>query len=203
LTKLLVNSTVSAVETVSLIDDAATAHIALSPLRRRILTALSEPASATELADRLELTRQRVGYHLKLLEAHGLIRVVEERPKRGFVEHMYQRIGEPAIAPDLAATPDRTATRDAWAAAAAVAAASDVVRAIGTLSAGAAAAGSTLVTATGTAEVTFARPSDLAAFLEEFAALAARYDRGGDAQGARHTVTLISHPTLEKTDDEQ
>lgn len=190
-------------DNVSLIDDPGTAHVALSPLRRRALAALAEPASATELADRLGLTRQRIGYHLKLLEAHGLVRVVEERRKRGFVERRYQRKGEPAIAPDLAAAPDPAAPRDTWAAAAAVAAASDVVRAVGTLSAEAATVGTALVTATGTAEITFAKPSDLASFLTEFAALAARYDRGRTGDGAHHKVTLISHPTLETYHDER
>lgn len=189
-------------ETISLIDDPGTAHVALSPPRRRILAELTEPASASELADRLGLTRQRIGYHLKMLEAHGLIRLVEQRPRRGFVELRYQREGEPAIVPDLAAGPDRVATRDRWAAGAAIAAASDVVRAVGTLSAEAAARDALLVTATGTAEVTFARPSDLASFLEEFAALAARYDRGRHSDGARHTLTLISHPTMEQHRDD-
>ena len=67
----------------SLIEDADRARLALSPLRRRILRALREPGSASSLAAALKLPRQRIGYHLRALEAAGLVELVEERARRG------------------------------------------------------------------------------------------------------------------------
>ena len=183
---------------ISVIEEAAAAHVALSPLRARLLEHLEEEASATELAERLGLTRQRVGYHLKLLERHGLIHVVDERRKRGFVEKVYRRRGTLILDPELAHTDHPLAARDRASAEAVVAAAADVVRSVGQLSTEAAAQGAALVTAAATAEITFASPSDLKSFLGEFADLAARYDAGRSQAGARHRVTLISHPAIER-----
>jgi beta-glucosidase len=53
-----------------------------------LLTRLRQPASATELADELSLGRQRVNYHLRALEAAGLLSLVEERQKRGCIERI-------------------------------------------------------------------------------------------------------------------
>ena len=58
------------------IDDPATATVALEPIRSRLLSELAEPASAATLATRVGLARQKVTYHLNALEAHGLVRLV-------------------------------------------------------------------------------------------------------------------------------
>ncbi|RZJ43087.1 MAG: ArsR family transcriptional regulator, partial [Brevundimonas sp.] len=68
----------------SLLDNLDAAHLALAPIRRRILAALVEPASAAGLAKQLDMPRQKIGYHLKALEDAGLIRLAGERKKRGF-----------------------------------------------------------------------------------------------------------------------
>ena len=52
----------------ALLDDLDTAHLALAPIRRRILAALTEPASAAGLAEQLDMPRQKIGYHLRALE---------------------------------------------------------------------------------------------------------------------------------------
>ena len=63
---------------VEVIDDPAAAVVALDPVRARLLAELvAEPASAAALAERVGLARQKVNYHLRTLEAHGLVRVVE------------------------------------------------------------------------------------------------------------------------------
>jgi DNA-binding transcriptional ArsR family regulator len=54
----------------------------LHPERQRILEWLQQPNSASGLARRLGITRQRLNYHLKELEGQGLLELVEER-KRG------------------------------------------------------------------------------------------------------------------------
>ena len=44
----------------------------LHPIRRRILETLREPGSASSLAPRLGLPRQKVNYHLRALERQGV-----------------------------------------------------------------------------------------------------------------------------------
>ena len=50
---------------VEVIDDPGAAVVALDPVRARLLSELSEPASAAALAARLGLGRQKVNYHLR------------------------------------------------------------------------------------------------------------------------------------------
>jgi DNA-binding transcriptional ArsR family regulator len=72
----------------TLLDAPATVRLALSPIRQQLLARLSEPASATTLASELTMGRQRINYHLRALEAAGLVALVEERQKRGCVERV-------------------------------------------------------------------------------------------------------------------
>jgi DNA-binding transcriptional ArsR family regulator len=62
------------------IDDPAAAGVALDPVRSRILSELSESASAAALATRFGIARQKVNYHLRALEAHRLVRVAVAHP---------------------------------------------------------------------------------------------------------------------------
>ncbi|NIP81922.1 MAG: helix-turn-helix domain-containing protein, partial [Gemmatimonadetes bacterium] len=56
---------------------------------RRLLDALLErPDSAVGLARRLGDTRQRLNYHLRVLEGAGLVELEEERPRRGVRERV-------------------------------------------------------------------------------------------------------------------
>src|SRR5947208_11542791 len=73
---------------VALVSDAAKARAALTPLRRELLERLREPNSASSLAGQLALPRQKLAYHLRVLEEAGLITLVEERQRRGFVERV-------------------------------------------------------------------------------------------------------------------
>src|SRR5215831_7745154 len=73
---------------VEVIDDPAAATVALEPVRSRLLAELAEPASAATLAARLGLARQKVNYHLRALEAHGLVRVAETRKWGGLTERL-------------------------------------------------------------------------------------------------------------------
>ena len=57
------------------IDDPASASVALDPVRSRLLSELRTPASAATLAGRMGLPRQKVNYHLRTLEKHGLVRM--------------------------------------------------------------------------------------------------------------------------------
>src|ERR1700684_871438 len=71
---------------VAVIEDAAAAEISLDPIRARMLAELAEPHTATTLAARLGLARQKVNYHVKTLEQHGLVELIEERRKGNTTE---------------------------------------------------------------------------------------------------------------------
>src|SRR6476620_8344195 len=73
---------------VAVIEDPAAAEVSLDPIRARLLAELVEPASATMLAAKVGLPRQKVNYHLKALEKHGLVELVEERRKGNVTERV-------------------------------------------------------------------------------------------------------------------
>src|ERR1700748_3597757 len=73
---------------IQVIDDPAAATVALEPIRSRILSELVEPASAATLATRVGLARQKVNYHLKALEGHGLVQLARERKWGGLTERV-------------------------------------------------------------------------------------------------------------------
>ncbi|MFD0657782.1 ArsR/SmtB family transcription factor [Thermocatellispora tengchongensis] len=50
---------------VAVIEDPAAAGVSLDPVRARLLAELADPASATTLAAKLGLPRQKVNHHLK------------------------------------------------------------------------------------------------------------------------------------------
>src|SRR5712664_2833868 len=73
---------------IQVIDDPAAATVALEPIRSRLLSELAAPASAATLATRVGLARQKVNYHLHALEAHGLVRLAQERKWGGLTERL-------------------------------------------------------------------------------------------------------------------
>src|ERR1041385_813572 len=58
------------------------------PVRSRLLSELAAPASAATLAARVGLARQKVNYHLRALETHGLVRLAQERKWGGLTERL-------------------------------------------------------------------------------------------------------------------
>lgn len=71
------------------------------PVRGKILIAAAEPTflsgaaetagtSIREISDRVQESRRRVRYHLDALCRQGLVEVVEERRRRGVIEHFYR-----------------------------------------------------------------------------------------------------------------
>ncbi|HEX7253074.1 MAG TPA: helix-turn-helix domain-containing protein [Thermoanaerobaculia bacterium] len=61
----------------------------LEPLRAQILGLARQPASATEIAARLGLPRQRVNYHVRELSRTGLLRRAGRRRRRNMFEQRY------------------------------------------------------------------------------------------------------------------
>src|SRR4029077_300235 len=90
-------------------------------MRARLLAELrEEPASAATLAARVGMPRQKVNYHLRTLERHGLVELVEVR-RRGDLDERVMRataasyVISPAalgaLAPDPQRAPDRLSAR--------------------------------------------------------------------------------------------
>src|SRR3954449_7815869 len=123
------------------IEDPAAAAVSLDPVRARMLAGLVEPGSASTLAARIGLPRQKVNYHLRSLESHGLVELVEERRKGNMTERVVQAtaasyvispLALAAVQPDPDRAPDRLSAQ--WL----LALAARLVRDVGTLMTGAA-----------------------------------------------------------------
>jgi DNA-binding transcriptional ArsR family regulator len=191
------------------IDDPAAAVVALDPLRARLLAGLAEPASASALAQRVGLPRQKVNYHLRTLEQHGLVELVEERRKGNVTERMMRAtaasyvispLALAAVQPDPDRAPDRLSAR--WL----LALAARMVREIGVLITGAAKAGKRVATFALDAKIRFASAADRAAFAEELtnavAALVAKYHDEAAEGGREHRVIVAVHPSITKPEKE-
>src|ERR1700675_2806924 len=105
---------------VTVIDDPAAAEASLDPVRARLLAALAEPGSATTLAAQVGLSRQKANYHLRALERHGLVELVEERRKGNMTERVMVATASSyvisptalaALAPDPDRAPDQLSAR--------------------------------------------------------------------------------------------
>ena len=187
-----------------LLDDPDELAGALTPLRRRVLAALTEPASATELAPALGLTRQKVNYHLRVLEQFGLVELVELRQRRGCMERVLQRTGDLVVDPALLQSPPRTehgapgarvAARDRHTAEHLISVASRTVRDVTRMQSAAAQQHRRLLTFTVEADVAFAEPADVHRFTDELAAALAELATSYHSPtGRRYAVTVGGHP---------
>ena len=178
------------------------AEAALDPARERLLAQLAEPRSATMLAAAAGLPRQKVNYHLRTLERHGLVELVAERRKGNVTERLVQATARSyvispaalaAVAPDPARAPDRLSAR--WL----LALAAQLVRDVGALITASARSNKRLATFGMDGEVRFASPADRAAFTEELAltvaGLVAKYHDENAAGGRTHRLVVAIHPS--------
>ncbi|MFC9356257.1 ArsR/SmtB family transcription factor [Rhodococcus sp. NPDC057014] len=188
---------------VAVIDQAAAAEISLDPVRARLLAALAEPGSASSVAAQVGLTRQKANYHLRALEEHRLVELVEERRKGNVTERLFQATAASyvispaafaALAPDPDRAPDQLSAR--WL----VALAARLVREVGELIAGATAARQPLATYAIDSEIQFASAADRSAFADELGEsvknLVARYHDENAPNGRRHRLVVALHPSL-------
>jgi DNA-binding transcriptional ArsR family regulator len=188
---------------VAVIEDPAAAEAALDPARARLLAQLAEPRSATMLAAAAGLPRQKVNYHLRTLERHGLVELVEERRKGNVTERMVRATAASyvispaalaAVAPDPARAPDRLSA--GWL----LALAAQLVRDVGDLISGSSRAGRRLATFAMDGQVRFASAADRAAFTEELTravtALVAKYHDEDAPGGREHRLVIGVHPSV-------
>lgn len=182
------------------IDDADVAVAMLDPLRRRVLTALIEPGSASSLATDLELSRQKVNYHLRTLEEHGLVALLEERPRRGMTERIVQASARsylisPEVLGVIAADPERT---DRLSARYILAATARTLREVSSLLVLAEKADKRLPTLTIDTDLCFATAADRKAFTEDLTRsigdLVTRYHDEAAPKGRWHRLLVTSHP---------
>jgi DNA-binding transcriptional ArsR family regulator len=197
---------------VAVIDDPAAAEVSLDPVRARLLAELAEPGSATMLAAKVGLPRQKVNYHLRALERHGLVELVEERRKGNCTERVLRATAAsyvispaalPQVAPDPSRSPDQLSAR--WL----LSLAARLVQEVGQLIIGATAAKRKLATFAIDSEVRFASAADRAAFAAELtdavSGLVAKYHDGSAESGRKHRLVVALHPSLKspKTNHEE
>ncbi|PXY24906.1 transcriptional regulator [Prauserella sp. PE36] len=186
---------------VAVIDDPGAAEVSLDPVRARLLAELAEPGSASSLAQRIGLPRQKVNYHLRTLERHGLVELVEERRKGNVNERVLRATASSYVIspnvlgdvqPDPDDSPDRLSAR--WL----LALASRMVREMGELITGARQARKRLATFAVDGKVRFASAAERAAFADELATavagLVSKYHDEAAPGGRDHRIVVAVHP---------
>jgi DNA-binding transcriptional ArsR family regulator len=186
---------------IRVIDDPAAATTALDPVRSRLLAELREPASAAALATRVGLARQKVNYHLRALEAHGLVHVAGERRWGGLTERLLvatamSYIVSPSALGPVAADPDQE--MDRLSASYLIALAARVVREMSDLVRRAQEAGKHLATLSVDTVIRFRSAGERAAFSAELAEainrLVSKYHDESAPGGRAHRLVLMAHP---------
>lgn len=185
----------------SLIEDPAAAACLMHAERAAILEAFREPGSATSVARALKQPRQRVGYHVRLLERLGLLKHVEDRRAGNCVERILRASARCyAIAPSalggLAANPERIADR--FSSAYLVARAAQIADEVGRLRELARADEKKLGTLTVETRVAFEGPRAQYQFARELEtqlrALVERYHRPDLETSREFELTCLAHP---------
>ena len=186
---------------IQVIDDPAAATVALEPMRSRLLSELAVPASAATLGTRVGLSRQKVNYHLNALEAHGLVRLAEERKWGGLTERLLvataaSYVVSPSALGPIAVDPDRKVDR--LSASYLIALGARMVREVGDLVRRASESGKRLATLSVDTEVRFRSPTERAEFTHELtdaiAALVSKYHDASAPGGRAHRLIVVAHP---------
>ncbi|MBC3194249.1 helix-turn-helix transcriptional regulator [Pseudonocardia sp. C8] len=198
-------------DAVDVIATSGAAIAALDPTRSRLLAELAEPRSASELARALDLPRQRVNYHVRRLEEHGLVEGAGERRWGGLTERLLVAtaraylVSPEALGPAGSGGPDRRPDRLSAAYLAAVA--GRALREVGALLRRSRATGARAETFTLDVEITFATPDARAAFARDLAdavtGVVARHHDERTPGGRRHRLVVGAYPLLVHDREEQ
>ena len=173
----------------------------LDPTRQQLLHQLREPDSATGLARRLKLPRQRINYHLKVLEGAGLVELVEERRKGNCLERVVRATARafvisPEALGELGSSPEAAADR--LSSAYLIAAAGRTILELGILQDRARREGKRVATLTLDTDIRFASAEARSRFAEELAEavarIAAKYNDDRTPGGRRFRVLAAVHP---------
>lgn len=192
--------------TLDMIADPSRAAVLLDPLRLRLVGELRQsPDSASGLARRLKLPRQKLNYHLRELEKEGFLELAEERRKGNCIERVVRVTArafviDPAIMGALGIDPAQF--QDRLSSAYLIAVAAKTIRDVATLRGRAEKAGKRLATLTMQTEVRFANAGQRAGFVEELTAeiarLAAKYHDQHAEGGRSFQFVLGAYPTVKK-----
>lgn len=186
---------------VEVIEDPAAAAAALEPVRSRLLSELSEPASAATLAVRLGIARQKVNYHLRALESHRLVRVAQRRRWGGLTERLLvataaSYVVSPSALGPAANDPRRSADR--LSATYLISLAARIIREVSGLLRRSQELDKRLPTMSVDTEIRFRSAEERAAFSEELTTaittLAARYHDASAPGGRAHRLVVVAHP---------
>jgi DNA-binding transcriptional ArsR family regulator len=195
---------------IQVINDPAAATVAMEPMRSRLLSELAAPASAATLATRVGLARQKVNYHLHALEAHGLVRLAQERKWGGLTERLLvataaSYVVSPSAMGPVAVDPDRDVDR--LSASYLIALGARIIREVGDLLGQAEESGQRLATLSVDTEVRFRSATDRAAFSNELtdaiATLVSKYHDGSAPGGRAHRLVVVAHPLPQKTEPKE
>lgn len=186
------------------IDEPLAAAVALDPIRSRLLSELRQPASASDLAARFEMPRQKVNYHLRTLESAGLVSVAETRKWGGLTERLLVAKAASFVISPNALGPvgaDPALEVDRLSASYLIALAARVVREVSALIRGALKAKKHLATLSIDTVIRFRSAADRAAFTAELMAsinqIVARYHDESAKGGRSHRLLLMAHPMAE------
>ena len=195
---------------IQVINDPAAATVALEPMRSRLLSELAAPASAATLATRVGLARQKINYHLHALEAHGLVRLAEERKWGGLTERLLVAtassyvVSTSALGP-VAEHPNRET--DKLSANFLIALGARLVREVSDQVRRAKKAGKRLATLAVDTEIRFRSATDRAAFSHELTdaitKLVSKYHDESAPGGRAHRVVVVAHPLPQKSDPKE
>jgi DNA-binding transcriptional ArsR family regulator len=151
------------------------------------------------------MARQKVNYHLRALEAHGLVRLAQERKWGGLTERLLvataaSYVVSPSALGPVAVDPDREVDR--LSASYLIALGARVVREVGDLVRRANESGKRLATLAVDTEVRFRSPTDRAAFSRELteaiAKLVSKYHDESAPGGRAHRLVVVAHPLPQK-----
>ena len=186
---------------VAVIEEPGAAAVTLDPKRARLLSEMAEPVSAATLAARVGLPRQKVNYHLRTLEKHGLVQIAGERKWGGLTERRLvatarSYVISPAALGPLACDPGRT--RDRLSASYLIALAARIVREVSHFARRSRETGKRLATFSLDTEIRFQSLEARARFSGELVVaiseLARRYHDESAPGGRRHRLVVVAHP---------
>ena len=186
---------------IQVIENPAAATVALDPMRSRLLSELAEPASAATLSARVGLSRQKINYHLNALEAHGLVRLAEERKWGGLTERLLvataaSYVVSPGALGPVAVDPNREVDR--LSASYLIALGARVVREVAEMIHRAKEEKKRLATLAVDTEIRFRSAQERAAFANELtdtvAKLVSKYHDASAPGGRAHRLVVVAHP---------
>ncbi len=183
----------------ALLDTPERVACVLPDLRRRILDRLRRPASAAELAREFEIPRQKLNYHLRVLEGHQLLELVELRPRRGFTERVLRTVADALVVDPGVLGGPAPVDGDRHAAQHLVQVAGAVVRDVGRMVVRSREQDRRLLTFTLEADVRFAAPGDVHDFTDALAQALAGVVAAFDTPGGRpYRLLAAGHPAPDK-----